>query len=245
VGFQVTVEILQFEAGARETARRNAVAIIVDALRASATATTALHAGAAAVLPVLTVETAAGFCEKSGYRVAGERFGKMCDGFDFGNSPNELLFHRGQMEGQTLVLSTSNGTRVLNAAAKGAAVLFMGTTLNAAAVAHAAYQQAVMLGREVVIIAAGEFDQHAEEDMCAARCIAAHLAMLGALVPRDYIRDESPTEVFRDTPSAEELTALGYGADIDFCAQVDVFDEVPVLQGDRLVPYHRMIAYEI
>jgi 2-phosphosulfolactate phosphatase len=244
VGLQIKVEILQFEAGAREAARRRAVTIVVDALRASATATTALHAGASAVLPVLSVEAAERYCGQSGYRVAGERHGKMCEGFDFGNSPNELLHRRAEMAGQTLVLSTSNGTRVLNAAAEGAVALFMGTTVNARAVAHAAYQQAVVHGEHIVIVAAGEFDHYAEEDMVGARSIAAHLATLGATVPAEYIREESATEIFRDTPSAEELVALGYGSDIDFCAQRDIFEEVPVLYAGRLIPYEISLAVE-
>jgi 2-phosphosulfolactate phosphatase len=245
VGLQIAVEILQFEAGAREAAQRRSVTIVVDALRASATATTALHAGASAVLPVLSVEVAETYCGQSGYRVAGERHGIMCDGFDFGNSPNELLDRRAEMAGQTLVLSTSNGTRVLNAAAQGAAALFMGTTVNARAVARAAYQQAVIQGNDIVIIAAGEYDHYAEEDMVGARCIAAHLAALGAKVPADYIRDESATEIFRDTPSAEELVALGYGSDIDFCAQRDIFDEVPVLYEGRLIPYEVTLSVQV
>lgn len=245
MALQIAVEILQFEAGAREAAQRGVVTIVVDALRASATATTALHAGASAVLPVLSVEVAETYCGQPGYRVAGERHGIMCDGFDFGNSPNELLHRRAEMTGQTLVLSTSNGTRVLNAAAQGAAALFMGTTVNARAVAHAAYQQAVIQGNDIVIIAAGEYDHYAEEDMVGARCIAAHLAALGASVPADYIRDESATEIFRDTPSAEELIALGYGSDIDFCAQRDIFEEVPVLYEGRLVPYKVALAIQV
>lgn len=244
MGFQIAVEILQFEAGAREAARRQAVTIVVDALRASATATTALHAGASAVLPVLSVEVAETYCGQFGYRVAGERHGIMCDGFDFGNSPNELLDRRAEMAGHILVLSTSNGTRVLNAAAQGASALFMGTTVNAHAVANAAYQQAVIQGNDIVIVAAGEYDHYAEEDMVGARCIAAHLAALGAQVPADYIRNEVANEIFRDTPSAEELIALGYGEDIDFCAQRDIFDEVPVLYEGRLIPYEMTVALQ-
>lgn len=244
MGLEIKVEILQFESGAREAAQRGAVTIVVDALRASATATTALHAGARAVLPVLSVDVAETYCGQSGYRVAGERHGIMCEGFDFGNSPNELLTRRTEMAGQTLVLSTSNGTRVLNAAAQGAIALFMGTTLNAHTVAQAAYQQAVVHGQDIVIVAAGEYDHYAEEDMVGARCIAAHLALLGADVPTDYIRDEVANEIFRDTPSAEELVALGYGEDIDFCAQRDIFDEVPFLYEGLLIPYEISLAVE-
>ncbi len=236
---KMKVEILHFEAGATEAARLQAVVIVVDALRASCTATTALHAGAAAVLPVLTVEEAAEYVGKEGYRVAGERHGKKCDGFDFGNSPNELLAHKNTLAGQTLVLSTSNGTRVLNAAKTGATALFMGTTINARAVARAAHERAKATGKDVVIIAAGEYDQHAEEDACGARCIAAHLYALGTSCPQDYLRDETSADIFHATYSAEELRDLGYAADIDFCAQRDIFEAVPVVQGNRLVNYYQ------
>ena len=237
MGIAMNVEILEFETGAREAARRHAVTIVVDALRASATATTALAMGATSVIPVNAVEVAQCYVGLRGYRVAGERNAITCDGFDFGNSPTQLRHHQSQLLGHQLVLTTSNGTRMVHTARQGAAALLLGTTLNGQAVATAAYAVARQAARPIVILAAGEFDVRAEEDLCAARHIAGHLADLGAQVPPRYIRDEDPLAVFEATPSAEELRHWGFEEDVAYCAQRDLYDIAPLLIDDRFVPY--------
>lgn len=233
----MNVDILYLEAGAREAARRQSVTVVVDAIRASATASTALALGAKAVLPVLTVEEAATYVGRPFYRVAGERHAKKCDGFDYGNSPTELHACSEKLQGHTLVLSTSNGTKMVKTAQNGAAAILMGTTVNAQAVAAAAFKLAQQLGTDIALVGAGEYGQYAEEDACAARYIAAHLHRAGANCPPKFLRDECPREVFHMTYSAEELREWGYTQDIDFCAQKDVFDVAPVLKDGYLVPY--------
>ena len=243
MGIETTVRLYLLEAGAREAARAGHVTIVVDAIRASATTITALAMGAAAVIPVLTVEEAARYVGRPGHRVAGERNAAKCEGFDYGNSPTELMAERETLAGQTLVLSTSNGTLMVNAAREGAAAIFMGTTLNARAVAAAALDVARALGRDIALVAAGEYGQYAEEDVCGARTIAKHLAALGATVPAELLRDECPTTLFRATYSAEELREHGYEADIDFCATVNRFDIAPMLVDDgRFVPFQQVVV---
>ena len=238
MGFCPTVTLFLLEAGARAAGHEGHVVVVVDALRASATTATALAVGAAAVLPVLTVEEAATYVGRPGYRVAGERNGAKCAGFDHGNSPTELMAHAPLLAGQTLVLSTSNGTLMVNAAREGAAAIFMGTTLNARRVAVAALESARLMQRDIALVAAGEYGQYAEEDVCAARVIAAHLAALGASVPAELLREECTTTLFHATYSADELRGLGYHADLDFCARCDYFDLAPVLaDGTHFVPY--------
>jgi 2-phosphosulfolactate phosphatase len=235
MAFEVKVEILFADDGAREAARRGAVTIVVDALRASATTVTALSLGVREVVPVLTVEEASAYLGRSAHRVAGERAGAKCPGFDHGNSPVELLGAVDSLTGQTLVLSTSNGTRIVDAAREGAAAVFMGTTLNARAVAEAAHALAIARQREIILIAAGEYGEHAEEDACAARRIGAHLHALGALCPTEVHREECTQTIFATTYSADELRSLGYHDDITFCANSDVYDIAPILNGAGFV----------
>ncbi len=236
------VDILYLDEGAQEAARRGAVTIVVDALRASSTTVTALSLGAAGVLPVLTVEEAGGYVGRAHHRVAGERQGAKCEGFDHGNSPTELQREQALLLGQTLVLSTSNGTKMVNISRSGAAVVLMGTALNARAVAEAAFELAAEMQRDIAIVAAGEYGEHAEEDACAARCIARALHALGAECPAEALAEESPAAVFHATASADELRELGYEADIEFCAQQDLFDIAPILVGNRFVPYRTVAA---
>lgn len=237
MGFKMKVDILFLEAGAREAARRGSVTIVVDAIRASATATTALALGARDVIPVLSADEAAMYVGRPLHRVAGERNAKKCEGFDFGNSPSELSKHEELLRNHTLVLSTSNGTRIVETARQGAAAVFMATTLNARAVAEAAFKLAQELEEDIVLVGAGEYGQYAEEDAYSARYIASHLHQLGATCPPDFLRQECASTVFHATYSAQELRERGYAHDIDFCAQQDIFDVAPILQGNRLIPF--------
>jgi 2-phosphosulfolactate phosphatase len=233
----MNVEILFGESGAREAARRQAVVVVIDALRASATATTALALGASEVIPVFTVEEAQNYVGRPGHAVAGERHGIKCPGFDFGNSPSEMRRRQQDLLGKALVLTTSNGTRVVNAA-QGAAIIFLGTTINAEAVARAAFEVARQLGNHnIVLLAAGEYEQHAEEDYVGARTIARYLHQLGARVQPDCLTEDQAEVIFVESPSGKELEGLGYFEDVLFCARSDIYHVVPFLHNHRFVAY--------
>lgn len=225
------------EKGARDAAKHQAVTVVIDALRASATTATALAIGAQAVITVGSLEEARTLAQRHGYLVAGERNAVKPPDFDFGNSPSELYRQRARVVGRTLVLTTTNGTRVVQAARPGAIMLFMGTTLNAGAIARAAYNVAEELQRPIYLVAAGEDEEHAEEDYVGARAIARHLYKLGVIVPEEDLSQEHATSVFLRTPSATHLFDLGYGEDVYFCASLDVFDVAPVLHEGQFVPF--------
>lgn len=232
----MNADILFGEAGAREAARRGTVTVVIDALRASATATTALALGASRVVPAGTVEEARSYRGRTAHLVAGERNGVKIPDFDFGNSPTELRHHRSRILGCTLVLTTSNGTRVVRAAA-GAKVVLMGTTINAEATAQAAIAFARRYQRDVVLLATGEDGQHAEEDYVGARQIARYLRRFGATVRPEDCRDEEPLPAFLESHSAHLLFELGYFDDVYYCARSNLYTVVPWLQNGGFVAY--------
>jgi 2-phosphosulfolactate phosphatase len=226
--------------GAREAAARGDVVVVIDALRASVTITTALVVGAVKVIPVLTIAEAQAYLDREGYLVAGERGGIRTEGFHFGNSPTELWRQAAEVRGKTLVLTTSNGTRCVEAAQGGGArAVLAGALPNATALARAAFDLARERGRELSLIAAGVNDQATVEDLFAAQAIAQRLAMMGA-VPADgrwsdHLAESESAEVLKNSPSGQKLRGLGYGEDVAFCAQIDVFDVVPIYRGDGFV----------
>ncbi len=233
----VKVDILFGEAGAEEAARREAVTVVIDALRASATITTALAVGAQKVVPVGTPEEARAYLGRPGHFVAGERRGMKLPGFHFGNSPTELVRHGHLLRGGVLVLTTTNGTRVVRAARAGNTVILAGTTLNAGAVARAALEMARREGRDIVLVAAGEDEAHAEEDFAGARCIAGHLERLQNTPVACEPCPADLASLFAETPSAQELFELGYRDDVFFCARRDVYEVVPWLKNGGFVAY--------
>ena len=91
--------------------------VVIDVFRAFTTAAVALAQGAEAVVPVATVEEALRLRgENPGWLVMGERGGVKVSGFDYGNSPAELLGL--DLSGRTLIQTTSAGTQGLYAAAQ-------------------------------------------------------------------------------------------------------------------------------
>jgi phosphosulfolactate phosphohydrolase-like enzyme len=220
--------------GARRAGQRGNVIVIIDALRASATIVAGLRAGAKCVIPVLTVEETLKYQSDPAYRLAGERGGVKLPHFDFGNSPTEIVAHRAEVSGRVLVVTTSNGTRCVHAALPNAAAVLIGSTVNAGAVALAAHLQACQQTTDVTLVAAGLDGGPAPEDTFAQRLIAMRLCDLGA-VPLGVLEpvDEGQSlQVFLHSEAAGVLAGLGYEDDIRLCAQIDIWDTVPLYGGD-------------
>jgi 2-phosphosulfolactate phosphatase len=225
--------------GAREAAARGDVIVVIDALRASVTIISALVVGAVKVIPVLTVAEARAYLDREGYLVAGERGGVQIEGFHFGNSPTELWRQAAEVRGKTLVLTTSSGTRCVEAARGGAAAVLAGALPNATALAQAAFDLARERGRDIALIAAGANDQATVEDLFAAQVIAQRLVAMGAVLAEgdwgDHAAESEAAEVLKNSPSGQKLRGLGYGEDVAFCAQVDVLDAVPIYRDGGFV----------
>lgn len=233
----VTIEL--GEPGARMAGERGDVVVLIDALRASTTITCALAAGAQRVLPVLHVDEATALTAWHGYLCAGERGGAKVPGFDFGNSPTEMLTGRDRLRGQTLVLTTSNGTRCVQAAVEaGAAALVSGALPNAAATVLAAWRLADRHGRDITLLAAGLDDEVAIEDTFAARWLLQALVALGEQAgapithaPFESVAAADSAEVFRTSEAGVRLTGLGYAADVAYCARIDSLRIVPLYRA--------------
>ena len=124
--------------------------IVVDVLRATSTIAQALAAGYRRVLCCAEVEQARALrASVTDAIVGGERDAVPIEGFDVGASPREFL----EPLAETLVLSTTNGTRAILAAAERCGQVVLGSLLNLDAVAAAA--RAGGGGGDVAILCAG------------------------------------------------------------------------------------------
>ena len=205
------------------------VGIVVDVLRATSTMTQALAAGYRRVLCCAEVEEARALAAREGRaRLAGERRLEHIPGFDFGNSPREVA---ASPEGETLVLTTTNGTRLLVSAAARFEQVYVGSLLNLDAVAAAAREH----GEDVAVLCAGVLGELALDDAyCAGRIAEA----LGGE------RTDSATAAIRlartfpdargglgASRSAWNLRRHGLEADIEWCANENALDVVPRYVG--------------
>ena len=228
--------------GALAATRRGDIIVMIDALRASMTIACALVAGASRVIPVLTIEEALALREQRGFWIAGERGGAKVADFDYGNSPTELLAHRAELNDHTLVLTTSNGTRCVEAGASGSAPFILAAAVpNAGVAARQSWVLASWLGCDITLLAAGLDDAPNDEDLFAARCLLQLLVdNFGAvsLYPAtDRVSPEQSIDIFENSEAGRRLSALGYADDVRFCAEFDTLELVPVYHaGIGFVP---------
>src|SRR4051812_7431547 len=121
------------------------VGIVVDVLRATSTIAQALASGYARVLCCRDVDDARRIAESlEGAVLAGERACVRIPGFDFGNSPSEFV----EPHGDTVLLTTTNGTRAILAAAERCERVYAGSLLNLGAIVAAAGER----GDDVAIL---------------------------------------------------------------------------------------------
>jgi 2-phosphosulfolactate phosphatase len=125
------IQILQLLEGAREAA---GLTVIIDVFRAFSTACYVFGEGAEKILPVGNIEMAYRLKEQNpGYLLMGERNEMKPHGFDFGNSPAQVL--GAPLKGKTVIHTTSSGTQGIEAAAH-APDIITGSFVNADAIVH-------------------------------------------------------------------------------------------------------------
>ena len=209
----------------RPSSRPRTVAIVIDVLRATSTMCQALASGYERVLCCAEIDDARALAQTEGpAKLAGERRLEHIEGFDFGNSPREL---EGAAAAPTLILTTTNGTRLLVAAAERYERVYVGSLLNVDAVAAAARES----GEDVAVLCAGVLGELALDDAyCAGRIVAGDRRRAGGLrAGRDPLAAELPERARRSRcePQRGEPPTHGMEADVDVCARENVLDVVP------------------
>ncbi len=226
-----TWHLIEGEAGCAYAREHYCAAVIVDALRASATAAALLDSGATEILVVGEVEDALRARREfwTDALLFGERGGLPPEGFDFGNSPRDAH----HASGRCVIFTTSNGSaRLLQA--WGASSIHFGTTTNAKTVVELLTNQP----HDVVLIPAGKVGHpgyDAQEDWVAATAIAMFAGAAigeGALYYRDtrqQIELDGVTALFESAPHADELRKVGLSDDIALCARMNTARAVPTV----------------
>ena len=199
--------------------------IVIDVLRATSTICQALASGVERVVCVGEVDDARALAGP-GVALAGERGNVRIDGFDFGNSPREFTSVTQPGTGTRLVLTTTNGTRLLLAAAARCEEVLVASLLNFGAVVEAA-----RAAGEVAILCAGVEGAFAIDDAYVAGRLAAALdgepddAAVAAV--RLAAAFDSPETAIGSGISAANIRGAGLDDDIPFCARESVLDVVP------------------
>ena len=125
------IQILQLLEGAKKA---EGLTVIIDVFRAFSTTCYAFGNGIQRIYPVGNLETAYELKKLNPeYLLVGERQERKPEGFDFGNSPSQLM--TGNLSGKTMVHTTSSGTQGI-ANANGADEILTGSFVNAGAIVN-------------------------------------------------------------------------------------------------------------
>ena len=223
---RVDVVFTPDEAGAAPTG------VVIDVIRATSTICQALAAGYQRAFCAAEVEEARALRDALGEGVlGGERHAVRIPGFDLGNSPREYV----EPLAETLILSTTNGTRAVVAAAARCERVFIASLLNLAAVVEAARAA----GEDVVVVCAGVQGTLALDDAFVAGRIVELLGWertdAADAAARLVSTWSGAEEAFRASKSGRNLmeNAPELEADIPFCARESVLDVVPRLVAMR------------
>ena len=213
------------------------VSIMVDVLRASTTITVALN-NFKRVIPCFTPEEALKLNDEIDGVVAGERNGQQIEGFDIGNSP--CAIRDLQSSKDTLILTTTNGTRILESMAS---KVLVGCMNNAKEVALKSIQLA---NDHVDVVMAGVKGEFAIEDFLASGeilywisetckdCELSEYAKSAILASRDY---ESVQNAFMTSRTAKRLIELGNREDVELSLMKNISTNVAIYKNNELTLY--------
>ena len=216
---------------------KDTVTVIIDVFRATSTIAAALDNGASRIVPVSSVDE----CISIGLSIpnsitAGERDGKVAEGLEYGNSPSE--YPAEFIGGKTLVLTTTNGTRLLHMVTN-AADIITGSFPNLNAVCDFIIKRNL----NVLLACASWKDRFNLEDALFAgavadivseyftincdsahACISLHQDSRGNYF--DYLKRGA---------HYKRLSGYGLESDMIYCATANLHPVVPILRGDSLV----------
>jgi 2-phosphosulfolactate phosphatase len=217
----------------------NSIVVIIDVLRATSTIAAALNNGAKYVIPVDSVSRCIELSKQIDGISAGERDGKVAEGLEHGNSPFE--YPEEFIGGKTLVLTTTNGTRLLQMALeKGAREIITGAFSNLSAVCDHLMEMKL----PVILGCAAWKDRVNMEDTLFAgaviftigkhfhiNCDSSHMAAT--------LYAKSKKDLFgfmkkNDASHFHRLMNFGLEKDIRYCLTPDVDNVLPLFKDGKL-----------
>jgi 2-phosphosulfolactate phosphatase len=217
----------------------NSVVVIIDVFRATSTIAAALHNGARCVIPVDSVPKAIEISKSIDGIAAGERDGMIAEGLQHGNSP--LEYSRSFIENKTLVLTTTNGTRLLHMALERSAdTIISGAFPNLSAVCDFLVAEK----KNVVLGCAGWKDRFNLEDTLFAgaviNTVKKHFTIhCDSSLMAETMYTKYKNKLFEFAPQLTHYHRLverfGLIDDIKYCLTPDVANVLPLYMDGKLV----------
>lgn len=216
------------------------IVVIIDVLRATSTIATALNNGAKSIIPVDSVAECIKLGKQMEVITAGERDGKIAEGLTYGNSP--FTYPKEFIKGKILVLTTTNGTKLLHMAlAENAKAIITGSFPNLSAVCKYITEQK----QNVILACAAWKDRVNLEDTLFAGAVIdrvkGHFSIkCDASKIAESLYNEAKDDLYEFMKGKQashylRLTNFGLEKDIRYCLTADVDNILPIYDSGRLV----------
>jgi 2-phosphosulfolactate phosphatase len=217
----------------------DAVVVIIDVFRATSTIASALYNGADCIIPVDTVAKAIEISQNLGAIAAGERDGQIAEGLMHGNSP--LEYSKEFIDGKTLVLTTTNGTRLLQMALdNNASTIITGSFPNLSAVCDFLLKE----NKNVVLGCAGWKDRFNVEDTLFAGAVISkikdHFTIhCDSSLVAESLWESNKNDILGYAPQLTHyhrlVSRFGLIEDIRFCLTPDAANVLPLYVNGKLL----------
>jgi 2-phosphosulfolactate phosphatase len=198
------------------------VCVLIDALRATCTISTALENGAYGVRVVESIEEALSYKGKA--ILAGERNGLKIEGFDLGNSPFDMK--PDIVRGKEVVLTTTNGTKT-------AKMLKCNVVIAASFPNLPAVLEKLKEFREIRVVCSGDNGKISLEDTLLAGKIATLDENPMDLTRIVYKYAEKVKDIYQEvlrSSHAQKLIKMGFERDVEFCTKIGTQKVVPIME---------------
>ena len=216
----------------------DAIVVIIDVFRATSTMATALYNGASKIIPVDSAELCIEMGKQTGGITAGERDGKIIPGLSYGNSPSE--YPRSFIENKTLVITTTNGTKLLHMALKqGAKEVITGSFPNLTKVVNFLKEQ----NANVILGCSGwKHRFNIEDTLFAGAVIEAIKDQFTIHCDSSFMANQLYNMHKNDMPNYiktlthwHRLAAYGLEEDMQYCVSMDVAPSLPIFKNGALI----------
>jgi len=211
------------------------VVVVIDVLRATSTICVAIDNGAKKVMPIPSVDECRKY-ESDEHIIAAEKNGVKIEGFKYGNSPYDFMGEK--IAGKTIFLTTTNGTKCIEAS-KNAHKVIAGSFLNLDATVEWLRQY----DNDILLFCAGWKGHYNLEDTMLAGAIALaledetnqmsdavlHAKILYRLARPDLVRS------IKHSSHYNRLASFGLKKDIEYCMTPNQNPVIPILDVNGLV----------
>src|SRR5690606_20886206 len=217
-------------------AKEGTIAVVIDIFRATSSMCYGLANGAKAIIPVAEIEECLAYADSAECLLAAERNGEVVQGFNFGNSP--FSYGSDNVAGKTVVLTTTNGTRAIQACLE-ATTVAVGSFLNITALSDWLKNQS----SHILLVCAGWKDHVCMEDTLFAGAVVSRIKTADSMLDdaariADGLYQEAHLDIagyLRNAGHATRMERLNLSRDIEFCLRQDLVSVVPIMRDGQLV----------